>query len=197
MYFLKIAVVIDCRHLPNLTLLPIGPAVCRMRRHISMMDKLIDALCLQCGLCCNGVLFADVRPEPGDASPLFNGSRSRVAQPCPAFNTATCACAIYAERPVRCRKFECRQLLGVRAGTTTTENALRQIRTARELVVKVETLLTELDFNNPRLPLSRRFQRCQRAAENGELPEAQFDRLADLQLAVHQLTGLLAREFYS
>ena len=35
------------------------------------MDKLIDALCLQCGMCCNGVLFADVRPEPGDASPLF------------------------------------------------------------------------------------------------------------------------------
>ena len=95
------------------------------------MDKLIDALCLQCGLCCNGVLFADVRPEPGDASPLFNGGRLRVAQPCPAFNAATCACAIYAERPARCRKFECRQLLGVRDGTTTTEKALRQIRAAR------------------------------------------------------------------
>jgi len=168
-----------------------------MHRHISTMDKLIDALCLQCGLCCNGVLFADVRPEPGDASPLFNGGRLRVAQPCPAFNAATCACAIYAERPARCRKFECRQLLGVRNGTTTTEKALRQIRAARGLAVEVEKLLAELGFNDKRLPLSRRFQRCQRAAENGQLPEAQFDRLADLQLAVHQLTGLLAREFYA
>ncbi|HUA39416.1 MAG TPA: YkgJ family cysteine cluster protein [Candidatus Sulfopaludibacter sp.] len=161
------------------------------------MDKIIDALCLQCGLCCNGVLFADVRPEPGDASPLFHGGRARMTQPCPAFNAETCACAIYAERPARCRKFECRQLLGVRTGTTTTQDALGQIRTARELAARVEKLLAELDFNNVRLPLSRRFQRCQRAAENGELPQAQFDRLADLQLAVHQLTGLLAREFYA
>ncbi|MGA9778749.1 MAG: YkgJ family cysteine cluster protein [Limisphaerales bacterium] len=161
------------------------------------MDKLIDTLCLQCGMCCNGVLFADVRPEPGDASPLFNGSRLRVEQPCPAFNAATCACAIYAERPARCRKFECRQLLGVRQGTTTTEKALRQIRAARGLAAEVEKLLTDLGFNNKQLPISRRFQLCQRAAENGKLPEAQFDRLADLQLAVHRLTGLLAREFYA
>ena len=162
-----------------------------------MMDKLIDALCLQCGLCCNGVLFADVRPEPGDASPLFNGKRSRVAQPCPAFNAATCACAIYAERPTRCRKFECRQLLGVRNGTITIEKALRQIRTARSQAAEVEKLLVDLGFNNERLPLSRRFQHCQRAAENGKLPQTQLDRLADLQLAVHRLTGLLAREFYA
>ncbi|HEV2435229.1 MAG TPA: hypothetical protein VG077_04460 [Verrucomicrobiae bacterium] len=168
-----------------------------MRRHILMMDKLIDALCLQCGMCCNGVLFADVRPEPGDASPLFNGGRLRIAQPCPAFTAATCACAIYAERPARCRKFECRQLLGVRNGTITVEKSLRQIRAARGLAAEVEKLLTELGFNNTRLPLSRRFQCCQRAAENGKLPEAQFDRLADLQLAVHRLTGLLAREFYA
>jgi Fe-S-cluster containining protein len=162
-----------------------------------MMDKLIEALCLQCGMCCNGVLFADVRPEPGDPSPLFRDGRSRVAQPCPAFNSATCACTIYAGRPARCRKFECRQLLAVRNGTTTVEKALRQIQAARELAAEVEKLLTELGFNNERLPFSRRFQRCQRAAENGKLPESQFDRLADLQLAVHKLTVLLAKEFYA
>jgi hypothetical protein len=161
------------------------------------MDQLIDTLCLQCGLCCNGVLFADVRPEPGDRSPLFNGNRSRVVQPCLAFNAATCACAIYPERPARCRKFECRQLLGVRNGTTTTEKALRQIRAVHELAAEVGKLLTELGFNHERLPLSRRSQRCQRAAERGELPEVQLDRLADLQLAVHRLTGLLAKEFYA
>jgi Fe-S-cluster containining protein len=142
-------------------------------------------------------LFADVRPEPGDPSPLFDGNRARVEQPCPAFNAATCACAIYAERPVRCRKFECRQLLSVRQGTTTTEKALRQIRAARELSAKVEKLLTELGFNHARLSLSRRFQRCQRAAESGKLPETQLDRLAELQLAVHRLTILLAKEFYA
>jgi len=73
---------------------------------------------------------------------------------------------------------------------------MRQIRTARELAAKVEELLTELGYTNAQLPFSRRFQRCQRAAENGKMSESQFDRLAELQLAVHRLTGLLAKEFY-
>jgi Fe-S-cluster containining protein len=162
-----------------------------------MMDKLIDVLCLQCGMCCNGALFADVRPEPGDRSPLFAEGRCRVPQPCPAFTAATCACSIYPERPMRCRKFECRQLLGVRNGTTTIEKAVRQVFIARGLAAEIEKLLAELGFNPGRMPLSRRFQRCQRAAETGKLPESQFDRLADLQLAVHRLTGLLAKEFYA
>lgn len=155
-----------------------------------------DTLCLQCGLCCNGVLFADVRPEPGDESPLFAG-RSRVNQPCPAFNHGTCACAIYSERPVRCRRFECRQLLGVQAGEITTDAALKRIRKARQLAAKVETLLAELGHNETRLSLSRRFRRCQRAAEAGGLTANQLDTLAELQLAVHELTLLLSQHFYT
>jgi Fe-S-cluster containining protein len=160
------------------------------------MAKPTDTLCLQCGLCCNGVLFADVRPEPGDPSPLFAG-RSRVNQPCPAFNSGTCACAIYSERPARCRKFECRQLLDVRDGAITTDAALRRIRAARKLATKVEALLGELGHNDRRIPLSRRFRRCQRTAEAGGLGADQLDTLARLQLAVHELTLLLARDFYA
>jgi Fe-S-cluster containining protein len=161
------------------------------------MDKLIDTLCLQCGLCCNGVLFGDVRPEAGDRSPLFAGGRARVSQPCPALNSATCACVIYAERPARCRKFECKQLLAARAGEIAAAAALKKIRAAQKLAGKVEVLLAELDFNDTRLPLSRRFKRCQRAAETGALPPEQFDTLADLQLAVHELSLLLAKDFYA
>jgi len=160
------------------------------------MTELPETLCLHCGLCCNGVLFADVRPEPGDPSPLFAG-RSRVNQPCPAFNHDTCACAIYAERPVRCRKFECRQLLGVQAGEITTDAALKHIRKARQLVAKVEKLLAELGHDQPALSLSRRFKKCQRAAETGGLTADQFGTLADLQLTVHELTRVLARDFYA
>lgn len=160
------------------------------------MPKLTDTLCLQCGLCCNGVLFADVRPEPGDKSPLFAG-RLRVNQPCPAFNSATCACAIYKDRPARCRKFECRQLLGVQAGEITMDTALKRISKARQLATKVEKLLTELGHNETRLSLSRRFRRCQRAAEAGGFSVEQLDTLADLQLTVHELTLLLARHFYT
>jgi uncharacterized protein len=159
-------------------------------------DTRIDSLCLQCGLCCNGVLFADVRPEPGDSSPLFAG-RSRVNQPCPAFNSSTCACAIYAERPARCRKFECRQLIAVQAGNITAATALKRIRAARQLASKVEQLLTELDHNDVRLPLSRRFKRCQASAEAGGLRRDELETLADLQLKVHELNLMLARDFYA
>ena len=159
------------------------------------MAPLTDTLCLQCGLCCNGVLFADVRPEPGDRSPLFAG-RSRVSQPCPAFTAGDCTCAIYPERPRRCRQFECRQLLGVGAGEITAAAALRRIAKARRLAAKVEKHLAVLGYNNVKLPLKRRFQNCQRAAEAGVLDAARHGQLADLQLAMHQLTQLLAEEFY-
>lgn len=161
-----------------------------------MNAPVTNTLCLRCGLCCNGILFADVRPEAGDRSPLFAG-RKRVAQPCPALNSATCACVIYANRPARCRKFECKQFIAVAAGEISAAAALKKIRAAQKLAAKVEALLTELDFNDTRLPLSKRFQRCQRTAEMGVLPPENFDTLADLQLAVHGLTCLLAEDFYA
>lgn len=159
------------------------------------MTQFTNMLCLECGLCCNGVLFADVRREPGDCSPLFAQHGPRVAQPCPAFNAADGKCMFYAGRPARCRKFECQQFLAVRAGKKTVEAAQRRIRAARKLVVKVENLLAELGFNEGRLPWDRRFRRCQRAAEKGRPERAQLDGLADLQVAVHQLMILLAGEF--
>jgi len=162
---------------------------------IDVMPELTDTLCLQCGLCCNGVLFADVRPERGDKSPLFAQYGPRVAQPCPAFNPGDCKCAVYAERPSRCRKFECKQLLAVRAGKKTSEAALKKIREAHALSREVEKLLTQLGFNEIQLPFSKRFQKCQRAAEQGKVGD--LDCLADLQLAVHKLNHLLAQDFYA
>src|SRR6185369_8936384 len=91
----------------------------------------IDLLCLQCGLCCNGVLFADVRPERGDDSRLFQQYGLRVPQPCPAFNAGDCKCAVYSDRPQRCRKFECKQLIAVQAGQKASAAALTKIRGQR------------------------------------------------------------------
>ena len=161
------------------------------------MTAYTDTLCLQCGLCCNGVLFADVRRERNDDSPLFAQHGPRVAQPCPAFNQSDCTCALYVARPARCRKFECKQLIAVQGGAKTAEAALKKIRQAQKLAARVEQMLLELGFNDTRLPLSKRFQRCQRAAERGGLSENQLDCLAELQLTVHKLNGLLAADFYA
>jgi len=161
------------------------------------LAELTDTLCLECGLCCNGVLFADVRREGRDSSPLFKQYGARVPQPCPAFNHADCKCALYAERPKRCRQFECKQLLAVRAGEKTADAALKRIGEARKAANEVEELLMQLGFNDVKLPFSKRFQHCQHMAETGNLPSEHFEKLADLQLAVHRLNGLLARDFYA
>jgi hypothetical protein len=157
----------------------------------------VKTLCLQCGLCCNGVLFADVRREPADGSILFVQHGPRVPQPCPAFKSGDCTCTIYAERPARCRKFECKQLLAVKAGGKTIEAALRRIGEARKLAGKVDRLLIELGFAEMHLPLNKRFQRCQKAAEQGKIVPEKLDQLAELQLAFHRLNGLLAQHFYA
>jgi Fe-S-cluster containining protein len=161
------------------------------------MPELTDTLCLQCGLCCNGVLFADVRGERGDNSKLFEQFGPRVSQPCPAFNAGDCKCAIYAGRPTRCQKFECKQLLAVRGGTKSAEAALKKIREAQKLADKVEKLLRQLGFNETQLPIGKRFRKCQRAAERGKILSDHFGSLADLQLAVHRLNQLLAQDFYA
>ena len=142
------------------------------------------------------MLFADIRRVRGDQSPLFARHGPRVPQPCPAFNSGDCTCAIYAARPLRCRQFKCKQLLAVRAGKKTSAAALQKIRAAKKLAAAVEKHLTELDFNDPGLPLIKRFQHCQRTAERGEISPDDLDCLADLQLAVHRLNVLLAQDFY-
>src|SRR5690242_17601591 len=90
-----------------------------------------EDICLTCGLCCNGAIFADVVLQTGDdlgrlesagltflAAPgqrVPTGSRNRrFSQPCAAFDG--CQCRIYSERPRHCQKFECLLLKGVKAG---------------------------------------------------------------------------------
>ena len=83
----------------------------------------VSQLCPNCGLCCNGVLFADVELRKGDdagrlaelgLSLGMKGSKLAFAQPCTCFDGKFCK--IYADRPKRCRTFECGLLKRVQAG---------------------------------------------------------------------------------
>src|ERR1700761_4281735 len=99
-----------------------------------MCDRGSNSLCLECGLCCNGVIFADVQLQPGDDAAklrslgLAFASNQKFKQPCTAFGG--CRCNIYSDRPQYCREFECLLLKSVKAGRTETSTALRIIRTA-------------------------------------------------------------------
>src|SRR6185312_7874426 len=112
-----------------------------------------NSLCLECGLCCNGVIFADVQLRPeDDASRLralglafVQKSRARVEkfkQPCTAF--AGCKCNIYSERPAYCRQFECLLLKSVNAGEVTISEARKVIRSALLQAERVKTQLRKL-----------------------------------------------------
>lgn len=164
--------------------------------------KLPDAnsLCRECGLCCNGVIFANVQLQSGDdearlrALGLRFASNRKFLQPCTAF--AGCQCNIYPERPTYCREFECLLLKSVKAGQTESADALKIIRSALRRVKKVKQLLHQLGDADETLALSKRFRRMQRKLENSPLDKPTAQIFGELTLAVHDLNVLLSEKFY-
>ncbi|HEY2082690.1 MAG TPA: YkgJ family cysteine cluster protein [Verrucomicrobiae bacterium] len=172
-----------------------------------MCDDDSNSICRECGLCCNGVIFADVQLQPGDNAAKLRslglafatnqksaiGNR-KFKQPCTAF--AGCRCNIYSERPQYCRKFECLLLKSVKAGHTEPAAALRIIRKTLRRVKKVERLLHELGDTDETIALSKRFRHLQRQFETSPLNAEASHKFGELTLAVHDLNMLLAEKFY-
>ena len=169
-------------------------------------DAVIGELCPVCGLCCNGVIFADVRLRPADdaarlrslglpvRTPRLGLRPPRLAQPCAAFEGSRCR--VYPDRPQYCREFECVLFKSVKAGHTEPGAALRIIRTAHERAEKVRRLLRKLEDTAEQLPLSARFRRSGKRLQECDLDEETADSYAQLTLAVHDLNLLLGDAFY-
>lgn len=165
-------------------------------------DDAVAALCPQCAMCCNGVLFKDVELQPGDDAgtlksfglPFARSGKEKFPQPCAALDG--CRCRIYTDRPQRCRQFECALLQAVMAGETETPAALKVIRKTQKRAEKVRQLLRATGDENEALALSLRFKRVQRQAENGAMEADAFQSFGELTLAMHDLNLLLAEKFY-
>ena len=164
-----------------------------------------NSLCLECGLCCNGVIFADVQLMPEDNAaqlkalglPLAPGGKGRklkFAQPCAAFDG--CRCGIYAGRPKYCREFECLLLKSVICGQVEVEAARRIIRSARARSEKVKKLLRELGDADEHVALGHRFRRMQQRFEENVPDDKSAETFGRLTLAVHDLNVLLSEKFY-
>lgn len=171
--------------------------------------EFVGQLCPQCAMCCNGVLFKDVELQPGDdraklralGLPLTPRRAPRSAlrtqkfpQPCAALDG--CTCRIYADRPGRCRGFDCALLQALAAGETDTAAALRVIQRTRGLAEKVRRLLRESGDTDEQLSLSRRFRRTQRRLESLQLDDDTAEIFGQLTLAVHDLNLALRQHFY-
>ena len=134
-------------------------------------------LCTACGMCCNGVLFEVVKLHPSDSvkdlSDLgFQLKRKKrepyFSQPCAMLDG--CICTVYAARPQRCRRFECRQITDLTNGSITETEAAERITHAKHLVQQVEAQLAP---SATPLPLAERLR--QAPADDHHQAKAELD----------------------
>ena len=157
-------------------------------------------------MCCNGVIFADVKLQRGDnisrlrslglptatarsatRAPLFT-------QPCAALDG--CRCRIYDERPKHCRHFDCLLLKNVTAGKIKPAEALRKIKMARKLADKVLRLVRRLGNSEETVALSVRFRQVTQNMTQEQLDPKAARTYGKLTLAVHNLNVLISQSFY-
>jgi uncharacterized protein len=161
----------------------------------------IDQLCPNCGLCCDGTLFADVELRTGVDTKrlaalglsLKKKGQVKVAftQPCACFDGRLCQ--IYGERPKRCRLFECGLLKKVNAGEMKASAALNKIAMAKELVKKMEELLGAFERDDANAPLSERYAAAMR--EPLDLASDHADRHGQLMQAYAAWMEMAQKEF--
>jgi Fe-S-cluster containining protein len=117
-------------------------------------------------MCCDGTMFHIVRLQPGDSAKALTAlglklkrkrKRDYILQPCPAYRD--CRCAIYEDRPERCRLFECQQLRRVLAGEIPEADAAAKIREAQERVGRLLALFRLAGETNTKGPLTIRHEK--------------------------------------
>ncbi len=174
---------------------------CAVRLNQTSPPEITRRLCTACSLCCNGVLFADVRLQRGDDArrleelgvPLSSALNPRFRQPCSCLQEGICQ--IYADRPKRCRTFECRLLQKTLAGEVTAVTALRTIGAARKRVEAVRRILRELGDTDESVPLGRRYQRIMRQPIDLAADERLVELRGELMTVVGAMAAILERDF--
>lgn len=162
----------------------------------------IEQLCPNCGLCCDSTLFADVELRAGDDAKRLKKlgltlekkgqGKLAFAQPCACFQGKLCA--IYADRPKRCRTFECRLLKRVEADEMTAVVALKKISAAKAQAEKVRELLFSLGQRDEQMALTHRYAAAM-SAPIDLADETNAERHGELMLAVNELMTRLQRDF--
>ncbi|MBI1842233.1 MAG: YkgJ family cysteine cluster protein [Verrucomicrobia bacterium] len=164
-----------------------------------------SSLCLECGICCDGTLFSNVRLKESDRPELLRalglpvrqrGQLLRFSQPC----AALCGthCAVYKNRPSHCREFDCLVLTRLRKGELTREKALGLIRRARRLAKAADRGLRRLGETDGAAPVKLRFARMSKAMEASQ--DACSGKAArtfgEVSETMHRLHLILSEEFF-
>ena len=162
----------------------------------------IDQLCPNCGLCCDGTLFADVELRAGDdpgqlkrlGLPVMKKGTRKLAfsQSCACFDGKLCQ--IYDHRPKRCRQFACGLLKQVETGKMESTAALKHIAAARRQFEKVDNLLLAMGQKDSSVALTQRFAAAMSAPLN-LADEANAENYGDLMLEMDRLMQRLQQDF--
>lgn len=170
-------------------------------------------LCLSCGMCCDGSIFADVKLLPGEnADRLLSlgiplqpqiprgrktlvsaGTRWRFTQPCAALEG--CRCRVYASRPQDRRQFECGLLKRLLSGDVDYARAERLVRLARRRIETIDKLLRSLGQTDDKA-LASRFRDLTHRLERSQPDFQTARRFGRLTVAFHKLNRLLQEHFY-
>ena len=167
-----------------------------------MKPSLTDTLCTQCGLCCDGSLFADVELANGDEASALEvmgleiedadeDDGGLLVQPCGALKRRRCS--IYPHRPDCCRTFACRLLQGVERGMVEVERAKEKIAQALKRIERVKELVVQFGTGAEPLPLK---ERCVEALTLSEAADpAMNQKRAELQAAMTSVERLIRVTF--
>lgn len=159
-------------------------------------------LCVTCGMCCDGTLFHIVRMQPSDSVSALNvlglklkkkKGQSCIEQPCQMLKQQRCS--IYADRPERCRLFECQLLKRLAAGHIGETEAAITISEARRQVTEVLDLIEKGGHHNRRQPLTVRYERVIAQPVSEEWDPAEVERHEELKTRMHTLQSLLTAAF--
>lgn len=176
------------------------PVICHDPR---MKPRLTDTLCTQCGLCCDGTLFADVElANSAEAAGLEamgldieeddNGD-GLLVQPCVALQGRRCG--IYAQRPECCRTFECRLLRNVRRGAVSLPRAREIVAETQTKIGRLRQLAAELGQADGRLTFR---ESCVEAMELGDETRSSPDverKRAELESGMSAVEDLIQKQF--
>ena len=162
----------------------------------------IEQLCPNCGLCCDSTLFADVELRAGDDAArlkklgltLEQKTKTKLAfaQPCACFDGRLCK--IYADRPKRCRKFDCGLLKRVDDGKMTAAAALEKIADTKQRAGRVRELLRTLGQRDERMALTHRYAEAMSAPVDFS-DETNAEAHGELMMSVNDLMNRLQKDF--
>jgi Fe-S-cluster containining protein len=121
----------------------------------------LTALCLSCGMCCNGALFdfATLGADELDHARALGFEVVEIAgepafmQPCPQLSGTSCT--VYDRpAPAACRKYFCKLAKGVQAGNIAMVEAAGRVASAKDLVA---ALVPHLEPGESLIAARRRF----------------------------------------